>query len=164
MFLSGMAEKTKFPSIIFGGSMNNEHDNGMRDESNRSYQDLADSIKRLRNRRQVLKDEKAGEWGERKEERQATNGDEGDDDRLKRLEQKIQMEQNRKVRQELKNAAGNPHHQQHYEQHHVHYQSTNTTASKDKVMSDSIAALKLLNDKKKRENDQNDHAGNDGGD
>ena len=87
MFLSGMAEKTKFPSIIFGGSMNNEFDNGKRDESNRSYQDLADSIKRLRNRRQVLKDEKAGEWGERKD-RQATNGDAEEDDRLKHLEQK----------------------------------------------------------------------------
>ena len=40
----------------------------------------------------------------------------------------------------------------------IHSQINNTTTSKDKVMSDSIAALKLLNDKKKRESDQNDHA------
>ena len=188
--LSGVPQKGIVQSIIFGGRENNDYETGERDDRNRSYQNLADTIKRLRNRRQILMEggEKAGDLGERRENRQGGNRE--DDDRLKRLEQKIQIEQSKKVRQEFLSSNKNRHdtetggqdanesrhtnvdgsfndHQQH-EQQHVNHQSTttnstSTTASKEKLMSDNIAALKLLNDKKKKENDQiNDAIDHDG--
>jgi len=132
-------------AIIMGGNKNNYQEyrdsDGKKDNYNnetiRTYQDLANSIRMLRIRRQVLKEETAGEREERIEERQLTNSekidydngdhvdptknmiidvknnhdngndgtndddDEEEDVRLKRLEQKIQMDQNKKVRQEF---------------------------------------------------------------
>lgn len=174
-----------------------ETDDPGADDNSRSYQDLADSIRRLRKRREALQEESVGESsdereeGQRKDKRmeyQATNDHglsngavvnakkEDDDVRLKRMEQRIQMDQNRKVRQEFllanqgsdkdgptdgreageqrmeENAsAGNPAHQQQKNgnQQHLDHRSaltTNSTALKDKVMSDNIAALKNFND------------------
>jgi len=166
--LSGMSEKAKIPFIISGESMKNEFESGEMKDLNRSYQDLANTIKLLRDRRHVIVEEK----GDRKERKDVNGGEGGnheDDDRLKRLEQKIQMEQSRKVREEFllsnkkshsddtsgQNADENSKRHLQHEQQDVHHKSattntTDTTTLKEKLMSDNIAALKLLNDEKKK--------------
>jgi hypothetical protein len=175
------------PWIMMGGNKNNnnqndnnwgsdgEKDNNNNNDKNRSYQDLADSIKRLRIRRQVLLEETIEEWGEGKDERQIitnddkidrnnvdhddlTNDHDNDNDneivtddiieniRLKRLEQKIQMEQNRKVRQEFASSKE--------KNNDIEIDShDNDTSLKDKAISESIAALKLLNENKNKKGD-----------
>jgi len=187
ILLSSSTDKTikTMPAMIMGLNRNNgqEYDNDKLeshdDGTNRSYQDLADSIRRLRIRRQVLKEETVGEWKERIEEEQLTNNEkidynsgnhDEDEVRLKLLEQKIQMEQNKKVRQEFsssnnsdndsetknrkmnantshgieENIAGKSEHRQQNGRHRP---------DQNKLMSENIAALKLLNGNKNNKSD-----------
>ena len=172
------------PWIMMGRNKNINHNNwGSDDEKddtndtkdkNRSYQDLADSIKRLRIRREGLIDENIEEWGEGKDERQINSIDDktvhrnnvghddltnnnnneiiADDDtleniRLKRLEQKIQLEQKRKVRQEFASSKEN---NSNNDSSETDTHKIDDTSLKDKEIAESIAALKLLNENKNK--------------
>jgi len=203
MPLSPTRIQQAMPGAAMGGNKHAAHDSDSgdsvddpdADDNSRSYQDLADSIRRLRKRREALQEESVGESsaerdeGPRKDKRiehQATNDhglsngavvnakEEDDDVRLKRMEQRIQRDQNRKVQQELllanqgsdkdnptdgretgdqrieENASAGNQQQRNGNQQHPDHRSAalakNSTTLKDKVMSESIAALKLLND------------------
>lgn len=169
------------PWIMMGrnnwGSDDEKDDtNNYNKDKNRSYQDLADSFKRLRIRREGLIEETIEERGEGKDERQIKNNDDkiihrnnvdhddltnnnnneiiADDDsleniRLKRLEQKIQMEQNRKVRQEFASLKENNDN----DSSETDRREIDDTSLKDKEMAESIAALRLLNQNKNKKSD-----------
>lgn len=173
----------------------------------RSYQDLANSIRRVRIRRQEMKseskEETPGEWGERRGERQhimhgnddGNNGDHnmpdrnGDDstetdadaadgqetDRLERLEKKIEMEQNKKVREEFllshkdndesdNHLVGNPQHEDPNKRidlglpNKASVDDSPSPAISDKeykAMNENLEALKLLNEKRHNHNREN---------
>ncbi len=125
-----------------GGNSGSE-DSGSGD-SLRSYQDLANSIRSLRKRREALRGEEDPITNDdddnesfRKENNNNEDEDEDEDEedlRLKLLEQKVQRDQNEKIRHELDLSKDK-------ERQHL----MNPEDLKEKAMSDSIEALKLLN-------------------
>ena len=183
---SGMEKRV--PTIMKGGETNNyqndDIDGGGNIENNRSYQDLADSIRRLRIRRDSIKEESIGEMTGRQrvnkdkihygiEEMNNKNiGNDfsavDDDIRMKRLEEKIRIDQNKIIRQEFSHnndrgtergasdVDNSEHRQPNLQDESLNHQhraasSTKAVDKKSHVMSENLAALKLLNENLKKE-------------
>ncbi len=127
----------------------------------RSYQDLADSIKRLRLRREarITKDDDDDDGDIRANNNKNNNNiDDQEELRLKRLEQKVQREQNKKVRHELddrksysEDAKTRQQQQQQQQSHGDGDLEADRIALKNKVMSENIEALKLFNQNHKND-------------
>lgn len=142
------------PGIQMGRKDSEDSGDGLR-----SYQDLANSIRSLRKRRQAMRDESMGEGQTitRHDDRnkaihnQRNNEfDEQDQDiQLKRLEEKIQRDQTEKVKHEFW-LSKNDNNSDKSNDAAIHHQNSihqkRAAALNNQHMSENIAALKLFND------------------
>lgn len=137
---------------MMGGKGGSDSENSGSGDSLRSYQDLADSIRSLRKRRQANRDEVMGEGHtitndddreaiDSHEELGNTFHEQHQDVQLKRLEEKIQRDQTEKVKHEfLLSKSDNSPESKDDAIHDVRKNSLN-----NKHMADNIEALKLFN-------------------
>lgn len=141
------------PGIMMGGKGGSDSEDSGSGDSLRSYQDLADSIRSLRKRRQAKRDEVMGEGhtitndDDREvidsHEDVGNNFHEQDQDvQLKRLEEKIQRDQTEKVKHEFLLSKNDKSPESKDDAIH----DVRKNALNNKHMADNIEALKLFND------------------